>query len=83
MPGSGARVVLDEYVARGQVDGRANFRCTICGRANVKKNNIINHIESVHFPNSFTYNCSLCDKQFNSKNSLNVHVSTKHRNPNK
>ena len=50
--------------------------CTICNTFKHKScSNVVNHIESKHFPNSFVYNCKYCGKQFNARNSLNVHAS--------
>ena len=30
----------------------------------VERHNLINHVESVHFPNTFTYTCKFCGKQY-------------------
>ena len=81
--GDTRREVLDEYVLLENVDGRTGFKCKLCGKINTHRYHTLNHVESVHFPSSFNYECNICGKQYNSKNSLNVHVSTKHRNQNK
>ena len=61
-------------------DGRPCFKCTLCGKHNsMKKANVRNHIESVHFPGHFSYNCNHCKKTFKSKSALCVHVSKVHR----
>ena len=78
--GSGPdRSMLHEYVKKEIMNGKALFICSMCGKSNTQKINIVNHVESVHFPNMFTYSCKYCGKTFNAKNSLYVHISTNHR----
>ena len=60
-------------------DGRPCFKCTLCGKQNSQKINVRNHIESVHFPGHFSYNCDHCEKTFKTKMALYVHVSKMHR----
>ena len=55
------------------------FRCTLCGKTAAQKNNLLNHIEGIHFPNSFRYNCPYCAKTLTTKNALSVHVHTTHK----
>ena len=74
------RSVLNTYVVKDNSEGKMLFKCTLCGKCNTAKQTTINHVESVHFPNVFTYNCSYCGKLYNAKNSLNVYISTFHRN---
>ena len=73
------RRMLNEYVKKEVINGRSVSVCTMCGKSNASRPNIVNHIESVHFPNTFTYTCKYCGKTFNAKNSLYVHISTGHR----
>jgi len=73
------RSILHEYIKKEIINGRTLSVCTMCGKANAQKQNLMNHIESVHFPNMFTYNCKYCGKTYNAKNSLYVHMSTSHR----
>ena len=79
MTGDSRRDILDEYVLTEVVDGRNSFKCKLCGKVNNFKHHTINHLESVHFPDSFSYDCDFCGKHYNSKNGLSVHISTKHR----
>jgi len=73
------RSVLNEYVKKEVINGRSVSVCTMCGKSNTSRPNIMNHVESVHFPNTYTYTCKYCGKMYNAKNSLNVHISTIHR----
>ena len=60
-------------------DGKPLHRCTLCGKTGKDRSNLRRHVESVHFPASFHYNCQYCEKVFNAKNTLNVHISRHHR----
>ena len=71
-----AREVLAEYLKQNEDN---QYECTICGAKNRLRPNVLNHVESVHFPGSFLYDCHICGKQFSSKNSRNVHVSRNHK----
>ena len=73
----GSREVLLQYIKKTE-DGHQS-ECTMCGQQNALRSNILNHVESVHFPGTFLYDCTVCGQQFSSKNSLNVHVSRKHK----
>jgi len=61
-------------------DGVKKYRCALCetfshnGRSHVR-----NHVESVHYPNSFLYPCGQCDKSFPSKNNVTLHRSRAHK----
>ena len=74
------RKEFDQYMERSlREDGRPCFKCTLCGKQNSQKINVRNHIESVHFPGHFSYNCDHCEKTFKTKMALYVHVSKMHR----
>ena len=69
---------LNDYIKKDISTGA--FSCTLCGKVNAQKNNIRKHIEGVHFPGQFVYDCSICYKRFNGKNSLSVHMYKFHSN---
>jgi len=78
------RNTLNQYINRDVSEsGQTVYVCSMCGQKNSQKVNVLNHVESVHFPNSFVYTCQYCDTQFYSKNARNVHVSRNHKNENK
>lgn len=57
------------------VDGESGgFQCTLCRRVFNVRRDARNHVESIHFPTSFVYPCTVCGKNFPAKNSLNVHM---------
>ena len=56
--------------------------CTICHTFSHRSStNVKNHVESKHFPNSFTYTCPMCQMSFGSKKSLENHKSLHHKQP--
>eukprot|EP00092_Neocalanus_flemingeri_P017593 GFUD01019034.1.p1 GENE.GFUD01019034.1~~GFUD01019034.1.p1 ORF type:complete len:335 (+),score=93.41 GFUD01019034.1:59-1063(+) len=54
------------------------FLCTICQKARPKRAEVRHHVEAIHFPDSFCYQCEHCYKQFRSKNALKVHTTSFH-----
>ena len=77
------RSVLKRYIVRdvttSEMGTSAIFRCTLCGKTNAQKNNLLNHVEGIHFPNSFVYTCQYCAKTMKTKNALYLHVNTFHK----
>merc|ERR1712130_616756 len=67
------------YIERDPASGPKSHRCTICGKTGNDRSNLRRHVESVHFPESFQFDCKYCGKVYNAKNSLYVHISTYHR----
>merc|ERR1712142_285589 len=53
------------------------YLCTACGHINISKKDLRRHVEThIDTPG---YPCNFCGKQFKTRNSLNTHQSTKHR----
>ena len=57
----------------------AGWVCTICGKSNSQKSNVLSHVESAHFPGTFRYTCGYCQKEMKTKNALNIHIRREHR----
>jgi len=55
------------------------FSCTLCMKYSACRRDGKNHLEAIHFPDRFSYNCPFCGKEHNSKNTLNVHISRHHK----
>jgi len=50
--------------------------CGVCFNfSHRSKSNVQNHIESKHFPNSFTYSCHKCYKNVSTKKALEIHIN--------
>ena len=76
--------ILDDNLE--ELDG-GHFRCRVCGkdstgmtktRRDALKSNMKKHVET--HVEGLSYSCQLCGKEFRSKNSLQVHKSTFHKN---
>ena len=61
----------------GQTES-GELQCLVCGKLGQVRQNMRNHIET-HVGEVVA--CELCGKQFKTRNSLNVHRSTKHKPP--
>jgi len=59
-------------------DGPPVYRCSYCHHSFRSKQNIIDHIRSVHIKSEERYVCPLCHKQFKWKTSLNNHLNQMH-----
>ena len=71
---------FNDYVSRVEAEGPSAWLCTICSSFRHRsKHNVQNHIEAVHFPNSFEYNCRVCGKVFNTRNKYYKHMSMYHK----
>ena len=65
-----------EYIAKNE---NGDYICKICGKVSGKKiTNMKYHIET-HLE-GISFSCSICGKQFRSRNSLKVHKTTNHKN---
>ena len=62
-----------KYIIHDEVKGPT---CGVCHCfSHRSRSNVQNHIESKHFPNSFTYNCPKCFKSVNTKKALEIHTN--------
>jgi len=72
------RKSLLKYVTQVSAETGSSFQCTLCGKTNGQKNNVMKHVESIHFPGSFTHYCKLCDKTVKTKSALEWHNTQYH-----
>ena len=61
---------LDQYIIKA---GVGRYSCQLCGYSQSQAGFIRNHVESKHFPNTFTYSCNLCSKTFGTNNAFLWH----------
>jgi hypothetical protein len=66
------------YIVKRE-DGVTGWMCTVCGKSNTQKSNVLSHVESAHFPGTFIYTCVHCAKKMNTKNALNIHIRREHK----
>jgi len=63
------------YVRRDETTGKPS--CSVCQKfSNHSMSNVRNHIESRHFPNTFSFTCRECPALFGTFNALNMHQRT-------
>ena len=53
---------------------RRIYNCKLCGKTMAHKYNLLSHVESIHFPNTFLHQCSLCERSYGTKKALDQHV---------
>jgi len=54
-------------------NGSSSFSCSICSSHSSQLRDMKRHIESIHFPNTFTYSCTFCEKVFGTQNAYLNH----------
>jgi len=70
---------LLQFVQKDMTD--LKYHCTICHKFSHKTSYCArNHVEAQHFPNTFIYQCDLCEMTFHTKSNLTMHRSRKHKN---
>jgi len=73
---------LFQFVVESFAEGK-RFHCGLCNKfAHSGKTHVRNHVESVHYPNSFLYPCDQCEKSFPSKQNYQLHRSRVHKQKN-
>ena len=72
--------MLHQFIEK-VIDGvdKGKYKCGICGKINGQKIHTQNHIESIHFPGTFEYNCKHCEMTFTGRNKLYIHVNQMHK----
>ena len=66
---------FDQYMSK---IGVGTFSCNICPYVKTKTM-VRNHVESIHYPNTFTYTCPICGKAFGTNNSYVCHKKRAHK----
>ena len=55
------------------------FKCNICKKSfKGSKTSAVRHVEAIHFPGTYEYECDLCGEKLNSKRSLHKYKSYRH-----
>lgn len=70
---------LMQYVGKQQGAVKSAY-CTICNNfSHQAGHHVRNHVESIHFPNTFVYNCHHCEKVVTTRKALQHHMSKEHK----
>ena len=54
------------------------FQCNLCGKISPRRLHSFEHVEGVHFPGSYQYQCDQCDEKFDAKSKWRRHRTTVH-----
>jgi len=76
------RNILLKYITRSMNkdgSGEDQFKCDVCGKIGGRKDNMLNHVETIHFPGTFDYKCHVCTKPMPTKKALNNHIYRNHK----
>ena len=58
------------------------FFCTICHKTAATRRDVRNHVESIHYPDAFVYDCQFCGKTMRTKKARDWHMSKNHKDLN-
>ena len=67
------RSQLKKYIRQSPTDLRS-FICTLCDHSSKRKDNMWLHVESIHFPGTFSHQCNNCNLTFPTMSKLYVHM---------
>ena len=79
-PGSGTINSQDDFEHFIQRSGSGPYYCQLCSYNNKQFGVVKNHVESKHFPNTFSYQCQQCDTVLGTNTALYRHVQRVHKN---
>ena len=72
--GEGAGNDLDEYSSKlTERENMGKFQCKLCGKISMSKSKAFNHVENIHFPGYYEYECDQCGEKFGTKNKWAQH----------
>ena len=54
------------------------IQCNLCGKISRFRNDSFQHVENIHFPGSYEYQCDQCDEKFDTNDKWRKHRSRKH-----
>ena len=70
----GLDALVKEKMFQTETNGIKTWNCLECGYGTPKTTNIRKHIERMHM--NVALSCDFCQRQFKSRNDLNVHLKT-------
>ena len=79
LDGGGVEPDLDGYSSRiSEGENKGMFKCHLCGKISRWRQVAAMHVENIHFPGSFEYQCDQCDQKFSTKNKWAQHRTLVH-----
>ena len=75
----GVEFDLHAYSCRfSEGENKGKFQCSLCGKISNRKERAFCHVENIHFPGSYEYECDQCGEKFDTKNKVYQHRSLVH-----
>ena len=77
--GEGVEQDLHGYsskITEGENIGK--IQCNLCCKISINKSKAFEHVEAIHFPGSYEYECDRCDRKFDTKHKWYTHRSRVH-----
>ena len=68
---------FEQFVQRNGNSG--HYYCQLCNYSQAQFSVVKNHVESKHFPNTFSYQCPFCDKHFGTNKAFIIHKNRFHK----
>jgi len=72
-------VIFFEGVGGSGGKGKKIFKCTVCERIMGQKESMMRHIESKHFRGILNHTCTICQKSFPTRNTMEQHKHREHK----
>ena len=70
---SGDKPDLESFSIMEVEGDTLKYKCSICNKMFTRKTNLFNHLETFHFPYSFSYACTICAEILNTRERLRQH----------
>ena len=58
--------------------GKNIVKCTVCEKKLTGNSTALRHVEAIHFPGTYSYQCGSCGQEFGNFNSWAYHRSSHH-----
>ena len=59
---------LHEYIKRvTEGENRGKYQCNLCGKISTYKSQALMHVESIHFPGTYEYQCDYWEEKFDTR----------------
>jgi len=71
--------IIVEGVGGSGGKGKRIFKCAVCERIMGQKESMMRHIESKHFRGILNHTCTICQKSFQTRNTMEQHKHREHK----
>ena len=77
--GDGVEIDLHAYSKKlTEGENIGEFQCSLCGKISNQTKDAFRHVENIHFPGTYEYECDQCGEKFDTKNKVYQHRSLVH-----